>query len=201
LSLDGTEFDELDLDSEELEDDDTESADADSAVDDALPDSKAKSKPGGPKSPDKRINDLMGKWQAAEARSNTLKSQLEQVVRSGGDTRAKPVQGGLPPEVQAWLTAVRDAEIDRVYGSDPRFESYGIDRGDLVGESPDEIRASADRYKKLLDQIETKAKNEVQRQFGIIPDMGGSRRGPQKDLSSLNSADFLKELDGLKRGF
>jgi hypothetical protein len=143
----------------------------------------------------------MSQAQKAQARAAKAEAQLLAAVRSGEEPRSTPATAGLPPEVQAWLQAVRDAEVDRVYQSDARFASYGFTQGDLVGETPEEIRASADRFKKLIERVEGRVRNEIRREFGLTPDIGGDRRGPRVDFGNLSTEDFLKELDRRKAGF
>ena len=136
----------------------------------------------------------MKMWQRSQARANKLEQQLTQFVRSGGGTPAPQSPQGLPAEVRAWVQAVRESEIDRIYQSDPRFEAYGFQRGDLAGETPAEIKASADRFRQLIERVEGAARNSLQRELGVVPDIVPERRGPRKDFASMSSEEFEKEI-------
>jgi hypothetical protein len=143
----------------------------------------------------------MSQAQKAQARAAKAEQQLLQAVRSGEESQRVAAAAGLPLEVQAWLQSVRDAESDRVFQSDPRFHAYGISASDLAGETPEQIKASADRYKRMIDRVEGRVRAEMRRDFGISPDIGGERRGPKVNVSEMPTEDFLKYLDARKASF
>jgi len=107
----------------------------------------------------------------------------------------------MPIEVQAWLQSVRDDHAGRIFESDPRFGSYGFTSADLVGETPEEIRSSADRVKRLIDRVEGRARSEVRRELGMTPDIGGERRQPKVNVEDMPTDEFLRFLTARKAAF
>lgn len=141
----------------------------------------------------KRINDLMSKWQAAEARAEAAERKLKT-----GDGQAKPRKGEIPPEVQAWMTAAKDAARDRYYNSDPRFAQYELEPSLFDGETPDDMASNAKRFKSLIDSIEAKARDRVLREHGVNPDLSSGRPVPDLDIGAMSDADFEKLVAGVK---
>lgn len=143
----------------------------------------------------------MSQAQKAQARAAKAEAQLLQAVRSGEESQSLSRSAQLPIEVQAWLQSVKDAEAERVFEQDPRFKAYGVSSSDLLGDTPEEIRASADRFKRMIDKVEGRVRAEMRRDYGITPDIGGERRGPKVDVSGMPSDEFLKYLDARKASF
>jgi hypothetical protein len=143
----------------------------------------------------KRISDLMGKWQKEQARANVAEAELRDLVKSGGSAPSEPRSAELPPEVQAWLNSAKSSAIDRAYGSDPRFEQYGVDKAQLAGATPEDVQANADKIRQMIDVVESKVRNATLREYGFAPSLGGDTRGgPAKDYSTMSSDDFNAEV-------
>lgn len=148
----------------------------------------------------KRVNDLMSKWQSEQARANRLEAELAaakgQQKGDAGDGTASDGAGNEFVEFQRELT--RKALFD----SDPRFAAYGLDPSAIEGQTVAEMRASVERQKKLVDAVETKARNKALREHGIAPDAGAGSGGSAKpvDYDSMSKEDFEKALaKGLRR--
>lgn len=179
----------LDLD-EQDQDDDTGSPDAGDGSG-APPAGNA-----GPKKSNeaKRIEDLMSKWQTAEAENARLKSQLE-----GKGPQGEPGGEQIPEAVRQWMNAAKDAARDRFFNSDPRFAEYGIDLSLIEGEDPDAMKASAARIKSLIDAVESKARERVLRDHGIEADVQGSAPAPKVDFATMDDETFDKYVGRVKR--
>jgi hypothetical protein len=150
--------------------------------------------------PDKRINDLMSKWQSAQARAEAAEKRLAE-LETGTST---PSDGKLPdtnPEVRVFLDQILEGEIDRVYGADPRLAAYGIDRLALWAPTPAEVKANAERMKALVDRMETQIENRVMQRHGVSPGVAGGRTSKPRDWASMSSDDFEKVLAEERRRF
>lgn len=137
---------------------------------------------------DKRVNDLMGKWQREQAKSKRLEAELA-AVKSKPSTVAD-----VPPNVQAWMDAAKDGARERYYAADPRFADYGLDQSAIDGSTPDEMKASKKRWSDLFDAMETKVRASVLADHGIVPEISSTRKGPSKDFGAMSAEDFEKEV-------
>jgi hypothetical protein len=131
----------------------------------------------------------MGKWQSEQAKSKRLEREL--AAAKAGD---KDPATAVPPEVQAWMDAAKDGARERYYNADPRFADYGLEQSVIDGSTPDEMRASRKRWSDLIDSIETKVRDQVLGEHGIIPESVGNTRGPKRDYGSMSAEDFEKEV-------
>lgn len=145
----------------------------------------------------KRINDLMGKWQAAEARAKAAEAKLKQAGTSEG------TDGGatVPPEVQAWMDVAKEAARERFYNADPRFAEYGLDQTVIEGDDPAAMQASAKRWKELVDTIESKARARVLEEHGINPGYQGSTPEPKRDFGAMSDEEFEREVRKHSAGY
>lgn len=144
---------------------------------------------------DKRIKDLMSKWQKAEARARKAEAAASGPKSGETASDARPAEApSLPSEVAAWVEAAREAAVERIYESDTRFAEYGIDRTDLDGATPAEVRANAERLRKLIDGLEGKVRNRVLSEHGFAPEIGGESRVPKKSFADMTKEEFDAEI-------
>jgi hypothetical protein len=176
---------------------DTEgSADADADGHDSDADSAGDSKD------NKRVNDLMSKWQSAQAEVERLKAQL---ARGTGDKDSEKRGDGEKPKngssaAQDFLEYSRQMVRDQLYGSDPRLKAYGIETSSIVGDTPAEMQASFKAQVKLIERIETRARNAALIDHGISPEVvGGSGVTETVDFDKMSSEDFAKFYENAKR--
>lgn len=141
-----------------------------------------------------REDDLMSKWQSEQAKNERLQKEL---VRLQG---TKSTQGAVPPEVQQWMDAAKDAARERFYETDPRLAEYGIPASAITGNTPDEMRASVKGYRDLIDSVETKARNKVLAEHGIVAESVGSSRFDDQDLVGMSDKDFDKLVNQVTGG-
>lgn len=182
--FDGNDGDELD-------------AQSDGSKDDALAPGDQDSPP--PASDSKRVNDLMSKWQSAEAKAARLEAELARTktqvpgARNSGDRQAKPAD--------EWAEFHRSMARDKLFESEPRFARYGIDATAIEGATPAEMQASFNRQKALIDKIETAARNTILAEHGLIPEVaaGASERSEPVDFARMSSKEFEEYLS--KHGY
>ena len=145
---------------------------------------------------DKRYNDLMSKWQKAEARAK----KLEEAIKGKENGTQAPANGLSikdDPKLKAWLDEAAADVAERAYRSDPRFEQYGISASEFRGESPEQIRAKVKQTRDLIDKMETRIRNELLAEHGLSPDVGSTRPAPTKSFDQMSSkefADYMKSL-------
>lgn len=156
------------------------------------------SAPGGNDAPaaasdSKRINDLMSKWQSAEAKATRLDAELARLKaqapgpRNGGDRQAKPAD--------EWADFHRSMVRDQLYASEPRFARYGIESTSIEGSTPAEMQASFARHKALVEKIETAARNQILSEHGLVPDLNSApERGEPVDFARMSSKEFEEYL-------
>jgi len=142
----------------------------------------------------KRINDLMSNWQREKARADRLEAEAQ-----GKKTaQAKPKAGEMPEAVRQWVTAAKDAARDRYFNTDPRLAEYGIELSAIDGETPDEMAASAKRYRTLIDAIESKARDKVLSEHGISAELAGGSRSVDLDIGAMDEKAFAELVAGVK---
>lgn len=156
-----------------------------SAEDDAA--SKAPKKSG-----DKRVDDLMSKWQAAEARASKAEKALK--ARSAGEGNAA---GANDPAVQALIADLRESNLDAVYASFPELSEFGIERSLIEGANRTEMRENAESLVALIKNVSTKARNKALADAGVDAELSGASRKPPVDFGQMSDEDFVKLLDSM----
>lgn len=140
-------------------------------------------------SSDKRYDDLMSKWQKAEARAKKAEALLTGKQTDGA--QPKPQGSALDdPKVKAWVDEAAADVAERAFRSDPRFEQYGISPSEFRGESPDAIRNKVKQTRELIDKMETRIRNEILAEHGLSPDVGSTRAAPTKSFDQMSSKEF-----------
>lgn len=189
--------DNQDLDLEDVLDDGD--GDAEGDADDQDTDADSDEGPDGEpaEDKDKRIRDLMSKWQKAEARAKALEAKVSK-PKGAPEAAADQGAGNGNPEAQQWIELMREQARETVYGSDPRFAEYGLDRGLIAGTTPAEMQASAKRLKELVDRLETNMRSSLLQSHGLSPEVksGAPRKG--KSFDSMSEDEFNKELARIK---
>ena len=145
---------------------------------------------------DKRYNDLMSKWQKAEARAKKLEEAIKG-KESGAQTPANGFSIKDDPKLKAWLDEAAADVAERAYRSDPRFEQYGISASEFRGESPEQIRAKVKQTRELIDKMETRIRNELLAEHGLSPDVGSTRPAPTKSFDQMSSKEFNDYMKSL----
>lgn len=142
---------------------------------------------------DKRYNDLMSKWQKAEARAK----KLEEAMKSSDGSTQAPKAGStdvVDPKLKAWLEEAAADVADRAYRSDPRFEQYGISASEFRGESPEEIRNKVKQTRELIDKMETRIRNAILAEHGLAPEVISTRPSSNKSFAQMSSKEFNEYL-------
>jgi hypothetical protein len=147
---------------------------------------------------DKRINDLMSKWQAAEAKAKRLEA-----AQKGGDAGDDnpPAPEAAPAPVDEGLNEIlRDAAREALFKSDPRLERFGFKADVITGSTAAEMRESLARQRALLDAVEGKVRNEVLAEHGLTNDAAGGGSEKPTDFASMKREDFLELVERVKAG-
>lgn len=190
------------MDEDELQDQldaDGDNDDADSGSDNSAP-PKDDSKPA---DEGKRINDLMSKWQAEQARANRLERELAAVrsttPQDGGS------QGGTNDhtDVDEFREFARENARITLFNSDPRLAEAGLSAEDIAGSTLAEMRASLKKQQQLVDGIEGRIRNRLLSEHGLNPDVAtgqGTEKVPSfSTMTDKEFNDFLAQRDARAR--
>lgn len=144
----------------------------------------------------KRINDLMSARDQATARANAAEAELQRL--RGGDSapdrKTKGETKSQPSEGEQWAALLRDQAQELLYRSDPRLAEYGIDKSLITGSTPEEMRASLAAQIKLVEAIETRARNKALVEHGLEPEVRGGSGERAPDYAAMSKEEFEKEV-------
>lgn len=178
-------MDEDELQDDQLEDDGGQE-DAPSGSDNSAPPKDESA----PKDEGKRVNDLMSKWQQAEARARKAEAAL--AARDG--TQADEPQGDTTNDrVNEFEVFARENARQTLYGSNPLFAQAGLEVDDIAGETLAEMRASAKKHLKILQGMEGRLRNKILAEHGLDPEVAtGAGTESVPSFSSMSDEEFAK---------
>lgn len=182
------EFDELTADLREDEDEEDQTV---TDGTEAVEGSEESDEDGTDEGDAKRVNDLMSKWQKAEARNKKLEQRLAALEAKGStDTGVDP---------QQWVQVMRQTARDQIYSSEPRLARYGIEPEAIEGDTPASMQASLTNLRNLIDRIETDASNRTLKKAGLTASAKGSaaQRGPEIPDSDEDFEKLVAQAKGL----
>lgn len=190
-------------DDDDLFDDETDSGsdagsdESDDASDDAPPADKKGT--GKRTNWEKRVNDLMSKWQSAEAEKRRLKAELAELRGQAGTSNGGNASQGAPqvdPATNEFLELAREQARSSLFNSDPRLAQYGFEVTAIEGDSAKEMQASLKRLQGVLDKVEGSARQSVMKEFGLTPEVtfGGRDKGGYDPLTASDD-EVLKMAD------
>ena len=146
---------------------------------------------------DARIAALMSRAQKAEAAlAKAQKGKDTSAV--DGQTNDQTDNGGgngVDEMAKYWAEKTRE-DIFARQGLDKYFDSPDV----IEGNSLEEIRASAERLKKVADRAMSTARQEAFARAGIDPDLGGGTPGKPTDWASLSDEEFDKRFEKALNG-
>lgn len=175
------------LDTDDVLDDLEGSADAD-GTNDAPPSTDNDSA----EAESKRIRDLTSLWQKAEARAKKAEAAAARAQGRGMQTKGRTASA----EIDEFAAFAREDARLRLHRSDPRFEKYGIEPTAISGTTLEEMKASFDAQRKVVDGLESRIRNEVLREHGFDLDVGGSNtESALPDFGSMSPEDFAKFVE------
>lgn len=151
----------------------------------------------------KRINDLMSIAQQHEARANAAEAELARLRGQKPRGDGKPEDAGAPEAgagAEDWAALLREQARDQFYASDPRLAEYGVPKEAITGATPAEMREALIRQTKLVDAIETRARNAALVEFGLDPEIGGGAGEPAKDFAAMSKEEFESWVQRAKSG-
>ena len=147
---------------------------------------------------EKRINDLMSKWQKAEARAVAAEARLS-VVESPPDDDEE--EEASPSEPSGWLRVARENAISQVYKADPRFERYGITQEFFDGADPDSLRDVASELSALINTVEARMRDDMRAEYGFVPELGGAPVSERpRDFARMPADEFEALIRAGKSG-
>lgn len=178
------------LDGEDPEDDGNDQVASGDDESDDSPEGGDGDQDGAADGEEKRVNDLMSKWQQAEARAEKLERRLAALESSNA---AGPQEGS-----EQWIRLMQDQARDQVFRSDPRLEKYGLGPSDIEGDTPEQMRSSAKRWGEIMGRIETDATNAALKKHGLSADVKGGSNAKLPDFGKMSDEDFDALIDRTK---
>lgn len=179
---------------DQLDSDDDNDA-TDSGSDDSAPPTDNAA---APKDDGKRVNDLMSKWQRAEAEKNRLAARLAALEGQGGGSQDGDGDAG-ESRLSEFEEFARENARNTLFASDPRLAAAGLTAEDIAGSTLSEMKASMAKHQKLIGGIESRMRNEILAQHGLDPDVAtgaGSAETPSfSKMSDKEFAEFLAARD------
>lgn len=188
-----------DLTNEDL-DEEEESQDSDSGSDNSAPPDDEGSDSKGEKG---RVDDLMSKWQKAEARAKKAEAALASAKAPADVKQGDKAADGGDAGSNEFLDFQRQSARENLFNQDPRFKEYGLSIDDISGNTLAEMKASAKAQRALIDGIETRARNKVLREHGLDAEVAtgaASEKTPSfSEMSQEEFEKFMKQRDSLLR--
>ena len=179
--------------------DDLEMVDGDEDADDAA--SSGSDSTDAPQDPkDKRINDLMSKWQSAEARATAAEAKVAAPKDGDAGDDSAPASSEKPVADEGFAEILRDAARDALFASDPRLKRFGFKPDVIAGTTAAEMRESMAKQVAILDAVEGKVRNEVLAEHGLTNDAAGGGSEKPQNFAEMSSEDFLALVDRVKAG-
>ena len=172
--------------------DEGEDQDQDELGDEGAAEGSEESNDGEPEAEDqKRVNDLMSKWQKAEAKNQKLEERLAALEAKGNEETG--------PDPNQWVQLMRQTARDQIYGSEPRLARYGIEPDAIEGDTPAAMQASLTNLRNLIDRIETDASNRTLKRAGLTADSRNTatQRGPKIPESDDDFEKLVAQVKGL----
>jgi len=183
-----------DLDLNDDNDLDADSAsEGDSGSDNSAPPKRA---PADKASGDKRVNDLMGKWQAEQARANKLERELEaaRAEQSPPNLDGGSAGGGAVPPASEFDEFIRDDARRRLFDTEPKLAAAGLDASAITGSTLSEMKDSLKRTKSLVEGMETRLRGSVLREHGLDPEVVAGAHEQVQGVAEMSDAEFAKFL-------
>lgn len=147
---------------------------------------------------DDRVRTLQSRADKAEAEANKLRKQLESL--QGGKEPAPDTAPEVPTQVKEWITAAESRLREQLYSEDPRFSEYGISQDRIVGDTPEQMRASAKELSKTIDKMEGSIRNKVQVEHGIVPPPSSGPPDKRVSFDKMSSEEFNAYVEKALRG-
>lgn len=188
------------MDDDELQDDqldtDGDNEGADSGSDNSAP---PENEPAA-QAESKRVNDLMSKWQSAQAENARLKAQL---AASGKGPGEDAQESGTNDRINEFEEFARDNARITLFNSDPRLAQNDLKPEDITGSTLAEMRASFSKHQKLIAGMEGRMRNRILAEHGLDPDVAtGASTEAVPSFSKMTDkqfADFMAARDGRPR--
>ena len=146
---------------------------------------------------DETIRKLQSERDKARADADKARKALEKVqAASAKDDGAAPI----PPEVQEWITAAKSNSRDALYKASPRLDQYGVDPALITGDTPAEMRKSAESIDNFIAEMEGRIRNQVLEEHGFNPEPVTSPAEGRKSYKEMSKEEFEAEVEKALRG-
>jgi hypothetical protein len=189
------------LEQDEL-DDDLESDDEENTSDSGSDNSAPPANEGLADGDKKRVDDLMSKWQAEQAKAKKLEKELA-AERAKAAKAPRKSASDRNSEADEFIKFTRESARKQLFDGDPRFAKYGLGLEAIAGDTLDEMKESAKSHLKLIEAIESKTRNDVLSEHGLEPEVetGVSDDGAKsfEQMSDQEFQEFLKGRDARPR--
>mgnify|MGYP001188962454 CR=1 FL=1 len=149
-----------------------------------------------PKGDDKRVSDLMGKWQAEQAKNAKLTSELAALQAAGNASpKDASADGGTAAKAAEFIEFARENARKQLFDGDARLSEYGLNKDAIAGSTLDEMKASFRAQIALIDGIESRARNKVLVEHGLDADVA-TGEGSEKPLNiaAMSDEEFAKKF-------
>lgn len=139
---------------------------------------------------EKRVNDLMSKWQSEQAKANRLQKELDS-LKAKAPSASKAKNARADSGADEFVQFARESARTQLFNSDPRLAAYGLSASSIAGDSLDEMKASVKAQLDLISAIETKTRNQILAEHGLEPSVAsGEASGEVPNFLSMSDKDF-----------
>lgn len=186
-----------DLDDKEIEEDedltlDDAQQESDSDEEDDAPSAEAAS---AKIESDKRVADLMSKWQKSDAENAKLKAQITKsnTKNSSEDSSTDTAQAN------EFMDFAREHARNTLYATDPRLAKYKIPVESVSGSTPDEMRRSLEAQVKVVAAMETQIRRDIMIEHGIDAEVVSGKGGSELNIAQLSEKEFAALIERRSR--
>lgn len=145
------------------------------------------------------LKQMQSERDKAVALANKTQKELEQ-MKGKASASGKGRTASVPEEVQQWITAAKENTRKALFEQNEKFGQYGVDPSLIVGETPVEMRASAESLAKFVTEIESKVRGQVLVEHGFDPEPRSTTSTGRKDYATMDSKDFNALVEEALRG-
>jgi len=183
------------VEDDELQDDLADGQDGDATADSGSDNSAPPTDEAPAKDDSKRINDLMGKWQAEQARANKLAAAL--AAATGGQPATPDDDGAKGDDgLDEFREFARENARNTLFNSNPQLAAAGLTAEDITGSTLAEMQASLAKHQKTISGIEGRMRNQILAEHGLSPEVAtGAGTEKAQTFSTMTDKEFAEFLE------
>jgi hypothetical protein len=146
-----------------------------------------------------QLRSLQSERDKETARANKAEKQLSQMGKAA-TAKSKGNAPAVPPEVAEWIIAAKDSQRKALYEENKKLAQYKVSPDLIVGDSPAEMRASAESLSTFVDELEGQMRGNILTEHGFDPEpKTGSAEG-RRDFKTMDSKEFNALVDDHLKG-